>query len=214
MNTRMRFLAVAGAVILAATFVQAQVVREADAASVAGILDGTDGSLYLDFEFMSPGREVLFASLDAGIYQTRGRSHPDHDGSTAASGTSSGGTTQGGGCGGGEGGSGGLCLQVVDAAGEVLCYADRPNYPGWQRDPRMMCPLPDGSKKTLYALRISLSDGDCGDTVYPPLPVDDPPPFLLSVSLRRLAPEGSLSYALGMSKNRFKVKKGGSPGPL
>jgi hypothetical protein len=71
------------------------------------------------------------------------------EGGGCTGGTGTGGET-GGGCsgetGGGcseESGPSRLCLQVLNSADQVVCYATRPMPPpGWQRDPRMACLLP------------------------------------------------------------------------
>jgi len=110
---------------------------------------------YDDFGFAGSAGEVLFVDLQASVYQTQGRMGGGHEATEAAAGTLLIPSAEGssGGCSGEEEGPGGFCLQVLDAEGTAVCWADRPVQPGWQRDPRLACPLPaDGS----YTLRVFL----------------------------------------------------------
>jgi len=175
------------------------VIREDGVKSVAGTLGGIEGRAYMEYSFSSAGDEILFASIDAMTYQNAGRNAEEH-----ASGliTPMAGAGDEGAC---EDESGDqLCLQLVDATGEVLCWAERPKNPGWQRDPRLVCILPTvRSKPEPYFLRVALADQSCADLVYPEAPQDRLIPYLLNVSLRRIAPEGPLATAVALSKNRL-----------
>lgn len=184
------------AAMAGATQAEAQVTREDDVSSLAGLLQAGEG--YQDFTFWSRGGEILFADVDADLYQFAGRRTEDHE-------------DDGGGGGGGtgcedEGGPGGLCLQVLDRDGHLLCWADRPARPGWQRDPRLSCPIPESRGWRGYVLRVALrgEEGACGQTdVYPSVPEGGFQPYLLNVSLRRIASPGDLDRALDRSTNRF-----------
>lgn len=217
MNSRFRTSAMLLACAAVATFAApafGQVVRESDVRSLAGVLDPTTNPAD-EFVFASSGDEVLFADVDSEIFQVNGRRGGDHgeDHETAAAASSGGGSThedgssheEGDGCG-GAGGPGGLCLQVVDAAGTMICWADRPLRPGWQRDPALACPLPDyGSRRPeQYTLRVSLKSGGCGPggggghdhevalaTASAPTG-GDATPYVLNWSLRRIARDGRL----------------------
>lgn len=174
----------------------AQVVRESDASSVAGALAGVDGKAFDDFAFSSGGGDILYATIDAAIYQTLGAAeHDDHEGTLAVE--------EPGGCGGEDSGVG-LCLQVLDATDQVVCWATRPRNPGWQRDPRLICLLPQvHGRPAEYRLRVALSDDDCADLIYPAPGAGDDVPYLLNVSLRRVATPGGLSPAVARSANKF-----------
>lgn len=155
----------------------AQVVREDGAKSIAGVLytngNGSGGSA--EWTFRSAGGEVMFASLDADIYriQTEG-----HEGEVTAA------AEEPGGCS-GEGGPGLFKLKVLDASGTVLCSASRPAPPpGWQRDPRIACALPVTKGLANYRLRVELVANPEGDVM------QESYPFLLNVSLRKIAPSG------------------------
>lgn len=185
------------AALLAAAPLTAQVVRESDVSSVAGVLAGPEAKLYDDFAFTSNGAEILYATVDAAIYQMRGSDHEEHGVLPGAVQDD-----HGGGC--GEGGGVGTCLQLLDASDEVLCWATRPRSPGWQRDPRLVCLLPVIlGRPAEYRLRVALSDDDCSDLLYPlPESLEDVP-YVLNVSLRRVARPGGLAQAITSSKNRF-----------
>lgn len=170
--------------------VGAQVVREDSVASVAGVLDAA----YADYTFASKGGEVLFATLDADVYQSLGR----------PAGEDEGGGDEGGGCEDG-GGPGGYCLQVLDDEGAIVCYADRPMRPGWQRDPRLACALPAAARPATYTLRVALrgAEGSCAQTATYPAAPATPKAYLLDVSLRGIGETGPLTRAIGQSQSRL-----------
>ena len=62
-------------------------------------------------------------------------------------------------CGDSTSGPNDLCLQVLDESGTKICWAGRPQRPGWQRDPRLACHLEDAGD---YLLRVFR--GKCGST--------------------------------------------------
>lgn len=199
----MRSLMCAAASVLIAFSVAApgtgQVVREDGVKSVAGVLGGFSPGSYDEFTLSSSGGEILFASLDGGIYQTQGRGAGHHEsavgpGVPVASAEDA--------C--SDEGGDQFCLQIVDSTSQVLCWAERPQYPGWRRDPSLACVLPgDKGKPETYRLRISLADENCGDLIYPSEPGDRMIPYVLNVSLRRIAPQGALAPAIAASKNRL-----------
>lgn len=213
MNTRLMKLAVpAGlAAALLATPAMSQVVRETDASSLAGMLDAYWNPAD-SFTFSSRGNEILFADVDAEIYQVRGRKGGEHEDSGEEGHDTGGGPppvtgsgehedhAEGDGCADEGGGPGGLCLQVLDAAGNMLCWADRPARPGWQRDPALACPLPEARGNAEYRLRVTLKAGGCGpgasgghESAALAAPTDGPGiPYVLSWSLRRIAADGRL----------------------
>lgn len=197
MSSWTRAILTAATALLLVAPVAAQVVREGDVSSVAGVLGGLEAKAYDDFAFTSGGGEVLFATVDLWIYQTMGATHEEHLLEAAAEGE------EGGGCGEDEGGVG-TCLQVLDEIDQVVCWATRPRMPGWQRDPRLVCVLPEvHGQPAAYRLRMALADEDCSDLVYPVPEAGDDVPYLLNVSLRRVAPSGPLAPAIAISKNRF-----------
>jgi hypothetical protein len=172
----------------------AQVVRESDVKSIAGILNGASPSA--SWSFNSAGNQILFATLDADIYRIMAGGESE---TTAEADT-------GGGCGGEDEGGGAVrfYIEVKDAAGQRVCYAERPAPPpGWQRDPRLACALPaTGGAPMSYSLIVGLkppgeeephatSSGDGGEH-----------PFILNVSLRRIAPVGTnIQAAIAQSNN-------------
>jgi hypothetical protein len=140
--------------------------RADDDNTIAGVLSANPGCN--EYAFDSYGGQILFAEAGAELYQSRGRSSGggcDHDDGTVhvEGGCSSddGSTHDDGGCDCGDSTSGpsDLCLQVVDSSGEKICWAGRPIRPGWQRDPRLACPLEDQGE---YVLRVFR--GQCGNT--------------------------------------------------
>ena len=173
--------------------VDAQVVRESDVKSIAGILNGQNPTA--SWTFKSAGNQILFATLDADIY----RIMADHEHETTAE------EEPGGGCGGeDEGGSPfRFYIEVKDGAGARVCYAERPAPPpGWQRDPRLACVLPaSGGLLLNYSLIVGLK----------PVGEEEPHamtegggghPFILNVSLRRIAPTGTnIQSAIALSTN-------------
>jgi hypothetical protein len=165
----------------------AQVVREAGTKSIAGVL--AESLPFAEWTFRSSGGEILFASLDAEIYLTRAHEEPT---TTQADDGCGGG---GGGCE-GEGGPGLFYLSVIGPNGSEICRAERPAPPpGWQRDPRMACVLPD-RRPTTYTLRVGLLGGV--EHTQPSYP------FLLDVSLRSIAPVGvNVQEAIARSGNHF-----------
>lgn len=213
MNTKLMGLATLAftAAALLATPAFGQVVRETDTNSLAGVLDAYWNPAD-SFTFASRGNEILFADVDAEIYQMRGRKGGDHEESGEEGHDAGGGPPpvtgpgehedheEGDGCADDGGGPGGLCLQVLDAAGNMLCWADRPARPGWQRDPALACPLPEVRGNAEYQLRVSLKAGGCGpggtgghDASTLAAPVDGPgTPYVLNWSLRRIAADGRL----------------------
>lgn len=184
-------LGLAAVVLLVGTHedASAQVVREEGVASVAGLMTAS----YADYTFSSAGGEILFATLDADVYQTWGRGEGHEDDGGGGTGCED------------EGGPGGMCLQVLDKDGTLVCFADRPMRPGWQRDPRLACALPKTRTPATYTLRIALrgEEGSCGQTASYPPPAASAKPYLLDVSLRRIAPEGPIERAIGMSHSRL-----------
>lgn len=171
----------------------AQVVREQDQSSVAGIVGGSYPSEAF-WTFRSGGQAIVFASLDAEIYAPRAHTEP-HVIAAAEAGDEH-----------EESGPARFCVQVIDASGIVLCEANRPAPPpGWQRDPRLACVLPAGTGQQSYTIRVSTSgpEGVCAapSTTYPSTTSH---PFLLNVSLRAIAPTGvGLQEAAARSRNRF-----------
>lgn len=181
----------------------AQVVREDGVKSIAGVVGNGVG--YVEWTFRSEGGEVLFASLDAFIYEARRGGEDTHA-------TSAPDASEGGGCS-GEDGPSRLCLQVIDASGILVCHATRPMPPpGWQRDPRLACLLPtvyaEPAEYRLRVVQVSMGEGEeegvpCGQ-VSDGLSSGDPYPFLLNVSLRRIAPSGvNIQQAIAQSGSRF-----------
>lgn len=181
-----------------------QVVRETDTKTLAGLLDSSLNPAD-SYTFFSQGDEILFADLDAELFQVKGRrgggcddhetdvlaptaddGHDDHDDS---------------------GGPGGLCLQVIDPYGAMICWADRPARPGWQRDPAIACPLPKVNGNATYTLIVSLKVGGCGPgaidgheaAVAASSVASEITPYLLNWSLRRIALDGDLQSASARS---------------
>jgi hypothetical protein len=148
------------------------------------------------WSFKSGGGEVVFASLSAELYQV----NDEHDGHGEAMAPAA---EEGGGCG-GEGGMARFCVQVVDGKGTPVCTAGRPTgTPGWQRDPRLACAIPNGSPSSTYWLRVAVlsHEGTCGE---PGAAINREIPFVLDVSLRPIARSGSqLHAAIAESGNRF-----------
>jgi len=208
MNTKSMGLATlaCAAAALFATPALGQVVRETDTNSLAGVLD-SNWNPADSFAFQSKGGEVLFADVDAEIFQVKGRRGGDHgeEHDTEAAASSGGSSShedgsthvEGDGCGGGPGG---LCLQVIDSVSTMICWADRPLRPGWQRDPAIACPLPESGRPAQYQLRVSLKSGGCGpggaggdDAVTMAAPSEGTiTPYVLNWSLRRVADDGAL----------------------
>jgi hypothetical protein len=172
--------------------VQAQVVRENGVSSIAGTLTSIDVSD--EFEFNAQAGDVAFVDIDADVYELVGRSDDHHEMASSPD------DEPGHEC----GGPGGLILEIIDEADEVVCWADRPNRPGWQRDAALYCPL---AAPGTYRIRIGLAEHDSHD--HAALLTESEElgegvvPYLLNVSLRAEAPEGLLSRAIAQSRNRL-----------
>lgn len=164
--------------------------------SIAGLMQGA----YDDYVFKSSGGEILFADLDAYIFQNNGRGM-GHEAAVAEDPTHESGGT---GCSGGHG-PGGFCLQVLDDLGQLVCWADRPVSPGWMRDPNLACPIPSSYGRQMeYRLRVSLrgeGENPCSDTAnyHAPKDPNKKHPYLLHISIKTIPPAGSLMRALGAS---------------
>ena len=177
---------------------QAQVVREDGVKSIAGILVPASQET-AEWTFASLGGVVLFATLDADIYRKAMGGHETAAAADTGDGCSD---TEGGcsddssgGCSDEEGGPGLFYIEVIGPSG-VLCRADKPAPPpGWMRDPRLACALPVTKVQTTYKVRVGLKvPEDEG--------VQEYYPFLLNVSLRRIAPLGvNIQSAIGLSGN-------------
>jgi hypothetical protein len=181
---------------LSAGPVHAQVVRESDVKSIAGMLNGQSPTA--SWTFRSAGNQILFATLDADIYRMMAGGDDGHESAAEAE-------TEGG-CGGEDEGGGSVrfYIEVKDSAGEQICYAERPAPPpGWQRDPRLACVLPAaGDVQLTYSLIVGLKrmGGDEPHTMS--ATGGGGHPFILNVSLRRIAPtETNIQSAIALSKN-------------
>jgi hypothetical protein len=164
----------------------AQVVREDNTKSIAGVLVPIAGDPlpFSEWTFRSPGGEILFASLDAEIYLPR--IHEEPAGPTASACED-------------EGGPGLFYIAVIGPDGAEVCRAERPAPPpGWQRDPRLACLLPSMAKgkEATYTLRVGLlGTGEVPQAFYP---------FLLNVSLRGVPPSGmKIRDAIPRSRSQF-----------
>jgi hypothetical protein len=184
---------------------RAEVVREDGVKSIAGVLIyGSQETA--EWTFKSAGGEILIADLDAEIYRTKAEHEPAVSADTGGDcgGEEGGGSgEEGGGCGdeggeeggcGGEGGPGLFYIEVWSGT-ERLCRADKPAPPpGWMRDPRMACVLPPTGSPVTYIVVVGLKEhGEESEAglLYP---------FLLNVSLRRIAPTGvNLKAAIAQS---------------
>jgi len=176
---------------------------------------------YDEFTFKSAGDQILFAEIKSEIYQTAGRKGGSHeteegddggctddhsDGGGSPGGGSTGGCTDSShtddthddSCGGG-GSAGDFCLQVIDPAGQKLCWAGRPQRPGWQRDPRLACPIPAGYEEGEFTLRVFR--GQCGnpDMSAVSIEADASIAYLLEVQLLKIARAESLKAAMAQS---------------
>lgn len=171
-------LGAVGCVIAGAA--QAQVSREDDASSIAGLLDLSSTPTEQDeYTFRSNGGEILFADIDATIYESvpggdHGELVPLQQEEDDC------------------GGPGLVCLEVLDDLGTV-CSADRPTRPGWQRDPALFCPLDEPGEYTLVVKVCTEHAGSPVDVVA----------YLLNVSLRGEAPEGNMNRAIAQSRNNL-----------
>ena len=198
MNTRQVLAAAIAGVIAAFTVpAGAQVVRETDVNTIAGVLVSPDQPA--KWTFRSAGGETLFASLDADLYRVMA-AHEGEDGEDHGGGGS------GGGCGSGEdeGGPGKFYIEVQDVSDNMLCRAVRPAPPpGWQRDPRLACTLPaTGGVQLTYKLVVGLNATHEESAALASEGMEYP--FLLNVSLRRHAPVGTaIQAAVAQSNNRL-----------
>jgi cysteine-rich repeat protein len=135
--------------------------------TLTGALGAAAAGSYEDFTIAARGGQVVFARMSAFVYQTGGRGEEDHGEATAAA--------EDEGC--SDEDATGFCLQLLARDGTVLCWAERAKTPGWQRDPRLACPLPgDPAVRAEYVVRATFADEACGDTVYAPPPAGDPVP--------------------------------------
>ena len=163
--------------------------RADDDNTIAGVLSANPGCN--EYAFDSDGGQILFAEAGAEFYQSRGRSSGggcDHDdGTVHEEGGCSGddGTTHDdGGCGDSTAGPSDLCLQVVDSSGIKICWAGRPIRPGWQRDPRLACPLETGGQYSLRVFRGQCgSTAACDEAIESGAPESSPTHYLLRVRL-------------------------------
>jgi len=175
----------------------AQVVRESDVKSIAGVV--YPGGEPVGFTFRSAGGEILFASLSADIY----RSSMTHDEGHETTATTA---DEGGGCGGEDegGGPGRFFIEVLDAGGTQLCYAERPAPPpGWMRDPRLACTLPySGDWRVTYTVQVGLKKHEGEETQELAAASGKPHPFLLDLSLRKIAMNGT-PVTSAVSSNRL-----------
>jgi len=174
--------------------VDAQVVRESDVKSIAGVLNGQNPTAA--WTFKSAGNQILFATLDADIYRIMAGG--EHEATAEEE--------PGGGCGGeDEGGPVRFYIEVKDGAGQQICYAERPAPPpGWQRDPRLACVLPaTGGAQLSYSLIVGLKRMGGEEEPHAMSPGGGGGhPFILNVSLRRIAPTGTnIQSAIAQSTN-------------
>ena len=166
----------------------AQVVRESGTSSLAGVL--YTPSEPMSWKISSRGGEILFASLSADIYRPMA-GHDHEEGGEAAEESPT--EHEGGGCSDDSGGGPfKFYIKVLDPAGEVLCSASRPAPPpGWQRDPRLACVMPSTRWNALYTIEVGLKVNEEHATEAAS-EAPTPRPFLLDLSLRRIAPSGAL----------------------
>lgn len=155
MNKR-QVLAVLLSLAFFIAFIGSRVASAAGNTPIARVLDG----FYDEFTFAAEEGQILFADINADIYQEQGRMGGDHDDANGGCADVSSEDGCGDGC--SDGGSNGhkdLCLQVLDTDYKRICWAGRPVRPGWQRDPLLACPLPYAGD---YILRVFI--GSCGST--------------------------------------------------
>lgn len=153
----------------------AQVIRGEGEQDIAGAL--WDGNIYDEFTFHSPGNVILFAVIQSDLYQTTGRRTEEHE------------VLSGEAC--SEGGPGGFCLQLWDND-ELLCWADRPVRPGWDRGPKLACPFSKDTTGQSYKLRVfwrphgenpcAVTKADYG------YPGEELHPYLLEIRVRKMSP--------------------------
>ena len=175
-------------------------VRESDTDSLAAVL--YTPSEAVSWGLKSKGGEILFASLSADIYRAM-QGHDHEEGDVAAEEPPS---DHGGGCSDDSGGGPfKFYIKVLDPAGEVLCSASRPAPPpGWQRDPRLACILPSTPSEVIYTVEVGLKVSEEHEAAPATTEEPTPHPFLLDLSLRRIAPNGALIQpAIAQSRNRL-----------
>jgi len=176
--------------------VGAQVVRESDVKSIAGVV--YKGGEPVGFTFRSTGGEILFASLSADIYRPSMSHEEGHDTTDTSH-------DEGGGCGGEDegGGPGRFFIEVIDGMGAQVCYAERPAPPpGWMRDPRLACVLPySGVWPVTYTVQVGLKAHEGEEQVLVPSS-GKPHAFLLDLSLRKVA-VGGTTVLSAASANRL-----------
>jgi hypothetical protein len=173
---------------------------------IAGVLDSD--TPYGEFTFKSAGNQILFAEIKSEIYQTIGRKGGSHEtgeetdgGCTDSSHTDD---THDEGCG-GSGGAGDFCLQVWNPVeNKKLCWAGRPERPGWQRDPRLACPIPYSPEDGEFTLRVF--PGQCGNPDMTLVSIEPGASiaYLLEVKLLNIAQDGSLKDAMAQGKGEDK----------
>ena len=184
-NQVMPLLAALGCVV--SMTAQAQVVREDDVQSFAGVLYNEVGMpRSVEWTFSSSGGEIMFASLDADIY----RQFSEHGETTVTAVADT-----GGGCSGDDAGGGPFLfrLKLLDKWDNVICSASRPAPPpGWMRDPRFACLL---ASADTYKIRVELANptGEMVQTSYP---------FLLNISMRKIVKSGTHLFGATTLINR------------
>lgn len=226
MSTRI-LLTVVFASCLLTTAALAQFTREGGVSSIAGTLQKSQDNAD-DYPFASKGNQILFVDLDADLYIYAG-SAGGHEAEAIAASVADLAAAAGEGCGGssGNGGSGeeGGCsgvgesgeeescggsgksrfvLEVLDASFNPICTATRPTKPGWDTDPRMACLLADRGSYILRVGFASTEEHAGGGAGSPKVH-----PYLLNVSLRNVAVEGSqlqLDKAVKESVNQLPDK--------
>lgn len=189
------------------------------AGTIAGhLLNATD-----DYTFTSDGGEMIFAVLDSTVFQMAGRGKGHAEGGEAALVAAGGAGAEGdcakggcpskraalvgpmpmpakeeeGGCGGESGGGPkGMCMQILDRSGQVVCWADRAMAPGWMRDPKLACPLEFAGGYTLRIFKRGTGGNPCGPGAAYVKPEAAGRPYLLTVAKKKISTPGSLSAAL------------------
>ncbi|MEJ2368193.1 MAG: hypothetical protein P8Z49_07565 [Acidobacteriota bacterium] len=170
---------------------QAQVVRESGAGSVAGVLHKLS-DFTIEYTIKADGNQLLIADLDAELFRTTGGCGEEHAETATTTATES---EESCGCDETDAGPHGFYIEIYKD-GLMVGSAGRPTRPGWERDPRVACLL---EEEGVYAIRIRFVPR--GENA--PQKV----PFLMNVTLRGLAPGGTnLMDALAASKNQMEVK--------
>jgi hypothetical protein len=98
-------------------------------------------------------------------------------------------------CGDSTAGPSDLCLQVVqeqdDLSWKKICWAGRPIRPGWQRDPRLACPLETEGQYSLRVFRGQCgSTAACDEAIESGAPESSPTHYLLRVKLMDVGDSG------------------------